>query len=74
MGERGGTLSVRPRGDGPDNALAEAQFALFKTELIRRQGPWPGVEQVELATLEWVWFDNQRLPSKPGYSTPVESK
>ena len=34
----------------------------YKTELIRQRGPWRTVEQVELATLEWVWWWNhQRL-------------
>jgi hypothetical protein len=40
-----------------DNALAESVPALYKTELIRRQGPWRSLEQVELATACWVdWF------------------
>ena len=31
------------------------------------------VEQVELATLEWVWWwNNQRLHSELGYRTPAE--
>ena len=33
----------------------------FKNELIRRQGPWRDVNQVELATAEWVvWFNTER--------------
>ena len=44
--------------------MAEAINALYKTELIRARGPWRTVEQVELATLEWVWWwNNQRLHS-----------
>ena len=32
-----------------------------KNELIRRQGPWRDVNQVELATAEWVvWFNTER--------------
>ena len=51
----------------------ESQFALFKTELIRKRHPWRSVEQVELATLEWVWwFNNQRLHSEIGNVPPVE--
>ena len=42
-------------GDSYDNAMAEALNALYKAELIRARGPWRRVEQVELATLEWVW-------------------
>ena len=55
-----------------DNAMAEAINALYKTELIRARGPWRTVEQVELATLEWVWWwNNQRLHSELDYRTPT---
>lgn len=53
--ELGARPSVGSVGDNYDNALAEAVNGLFKTELIRRRGPWRTIEQVELATLEWVW-------------------
>jgi len=37
-------------------------IGLFKTEVIRRRGPWRSLEEVEFATLEWVaWFNTQRL-------------
>jgi putative transposase len=37
-------------------------IGLFKTELIKRQGPWRTVEQVEAATLHYLdWFNNTRL-------------
>lgn len=49
LGAKPSTGSV---GDSYDNALAEAVNGLFKTEPIRRRGPWRTVEQVELATLE----------------------
>ena len=40
---------------------------------IRRQGPWRTVEQVELATLEWVWWwNNVRLHGELDYRTPAE--
>ena len=46
---------------------------LFKTELIRRRGPWRTVEQVELTTLEWVWWwHNARLHGELDYRTPAE--
>jgi transposase InsO family protein len=49
-------------GDSYDNALAESVIGLFKTEVIRRRGPWKNLESVEYATLEWVdWFNNRRL-------------
>ena len=46
--------SVGSRGDSYDNALAEAVNGLYKAELIRKDGPWRSLEQVELATAEWV--------------------
>lgn len=59
--ELGATPSTGTVGDRFDNALAEAVNGLYKTELIR-QGPWRTVEQVEIATLEYVWWwNNQRL-------------
>ncbi len=55
------------------NALAETVFGLFKTELIRRRGPWRSLESVEFATLEWVdWFNNRRLLGPIGHCPPVE--
>lgn len=37
-------------------------IGLYKTEVIRQRGPWRGLEDVEIATLEWVWwFNNHRL-------------
>jgi transposase InsO family protein len=42
--------------------LAETINGLYKTEVIRRQGPWRNIEAVEFATLTWVdWFNNRRL-------------
>jgi transposase InsO family protein len=44
------------------NALAESVHGLYKTELIRRRGPWRSLDQVELATAEWVdWYNWRRL-------------
>ena len=55
--------------------MAEAINALYKTELIRARGRWRTVEQVELATLEWVWWwNNQRLYSDLEYRTPTEAE
>ena len=60
----GAVASVGSRGDSYDNAAAESTIGLFKTELIRRRGPWRGLDDVELATLEWVdWFNHRRLHS-----------
>ena len=46
--------SVGSQGDAFDNALAESVIGLYKTEVIRRRGPWRTLEAVEFATLEWV--------------------
>ena len=44
-----------------DNALAETIIGLYKTEVIRKRGPWT-LDDVEYATLEWVdWFNHRRL-------------
>ncbi len=52
LAELGITASTGTVGDSYDNALAEAVNGLYKTELIRRHGPWKTIEQVALATLE----------------------
>jgi putative transposase len=60
-------------GDAYDNALAESTIGLFKTELIRPRGPWRTVEQVEIATLEYVdWFNHRRLHSAAADLPPAE--
>lgn len=65
--------SVGSVGDSYDNALAETVNGLYKAELIWRRGPWRTIEAVELATLEWVdWFNNRRLLEPLGYLPPVE--
>jgi transposase InsO family protein len=57
LAELGIAPSVGSRGDSYDNALAEAVNAAYKTELINRGKPWRSVENVELATAEWVaWY------------------
>ncbi len=49
--------------------MAEAVNNLYKTELIRQRGSWRTAEQVELATLEWVWWwNNSREPLLPTVS------
>ncbi len=62
-------------GDSYDNALAETVIGLFKTEVIRRRGPWRNLETVEYATLEWVdWFNNRRLLEPIGNIPPAEAE
>jgi len=43
--------SVGSVGNSYDNALAESVNALYKTKVIRTQGPWRTIEDVETATL-----------------------
>lgn len=65
--------SVGSRGDSYDNALAKTLIGLYKTEVIYHDGPWRGLEHVELATLEWVsWFNTVRLLEPLGYVPPAE--
>ena len=73
LAEAGITASVGSVGDSYDNALAETINGLFKTELIRKRGPWRNVDEVEYTTLEWVdWFNNRRLLEPIGDIPPVE--
>jgi putative transposase len=73
LAEAGAVSSVGSRGDSYDNALAETIIGLYKTELIRRRGPWKGLDDLEYATLEWVdWFNHRRLLAPIGYVPPAE--
>ncbi len=65
--------SVGSVGDSYDNALAETINGLYKAELIHRHAPWKSFEAVELATLTWVdWFNNRRLHGSIGMIPPSE--
>ena len=73
LAELGALPSIGSVGDSYDNALAEAVNSLYKAELIRQQGPWRTVDDVELATLGWVtWFNTARLHGTLGDIPPVE--
>jgi transposase InsO family protein len=73
LAEAGLESSVGSTGDSYDNALAESVIGLYKTEIIRKRGPWKGVEDVEFATLEWVaWYNGSRLYGRLGYLPPDE--
>jgi transposase InsO family protein len=75
LAEAGAVTSVGSRGDSYDNALAETIIGLYKTELIRRRGPWKGIDQVEYTTLEWVdWFNHRRLLEPSGTSRRPSSR
>jgi putative transposase len=73
LAEAGAVGSVGSRGDSYDNALAEAVNGLYKAEVIRNRGPWRSLEQVELATAEWVdWWNQRRLHSALSNMPPAE--
>jgi transposase InsO family protein len=53
--------------------LAETINGLYKTEVIRRRGPWRNIDAVEYATMEWVdWFNHRRLLEPIGHVPPAE--
>ena len=73
LAEAGIESSVGSVGDSYDNAMAETINGLYKAEVIWNDGPWRGFEDVELATLEWVdWFNNRRLLEPIGNMPPAE--
>ena len=60
-------------GSSYDNALAETINGLFKTELIKARGPWRTIDQVEVATAEWVdWLNHRRLYEYYGDIPPAQ--
>jgi putative transposase len=73
LAAEGAISSVGSRGDSYDNALAESVIALYKTEVIRKRGPWRSCEQLELATAGWVeWWNTRRLHGAIGAVPPTE--
>jgi transposase InsO family protein len=73
LAEAGIESSVGSVGDSYDNALAETIIGLFKTEVIRRRGPWKTIDEVEYAVCEWVdWYNNRRLLESIGDIPPAE--
>jgi len=73
LADEGAVASVGSKGDSYDNALAEAVNALYKAELIGPRGPWRTAEQVELATLAWVqWWNQRRLHGALDHLPPAE--
>ena len=71
------TAGIKPSigavGCSYDNALAETINGLYKTELIKPRGPWRSVDDVEIATAEWVdWFNHRRLYEYCDDIPPVE--
>ena len=73
LAEAGFQASVGSVGDSYDNALAETINGLYKAEVIHKDGPWKGLDEVERATLTWVdWFNHRRIMSSIGDMPPSE--
>ncbi|WP_189389289.1 IS3 family transposase [Buttiauxella sp. B2] len=66
--------STGSTGDSYDNAMAESINGLYKAEVIHRQS-WKNRQEVELATLAWVdWYNNRRLLERLGHIPPAEAE
>ncbi len=75
LAELGAQPSIGTVGDSYDNAMAETTIGLYKTELVWPQGPWRTMEHLELATLAYVeWFNQRRLHGAIGLITPTEKE
>ncbi|RLP11435.1 IS3 family transposase [Propionibacterium australiense] len=79
LSEADAVASVGSVGDSYDNALTEALNSLYKAEFIRNRhyldahGPWQGIDDVELATAEWVhWYNTTRPHSAIDMHSPIE--
>lgn len=73
LAEAGAVASVGSKGDSFDNAMAEAFNSLYKAELVRNKGPWRGLDDLELATVEYIdWYNNRRLHGELGHVPPAE--
>jgi putative transposase len=73
LAEIGARPSIGTVGDSYDNGLAESFNGIYKTELIRRRGPWRNADHVELETLAYIeWFNHRRLHSELDHRPPAE--
>ncbi|MGT3001291.1 IS3 family transposase [Escherichia coli] len=72
--EVGLLASTGSTGDSYDNAMAESINGLYKAEVIHRKS-WKNRAEVELATLTWVdWYNNRRLLERLGHTPPAEAE
>ncbi|EPF4892790.1 IS3 family transposase [Escherichia coli] len=72
--EAGLLASTGSTGDSYDNAMAESINGLYKAEVIHRKS-WRNRAEVELATLTWVdWYNNRRLLERLGHTPPAEAE
>lgn len=53
--------------------MAEALNSLYKAELVRNLGPWQSINDLEIATAEWVdWWNERRLHGELDQRPPAE--
>ncbi|ELT9879556.1 IS3 family transposase [Escherichia coli] len=72
--EAGLLASTGSTGDSYDNAMAKSINGLYKAEVIHRKS-WKNRAEVELATLTWVdWYNNRRLLERLGHTPPAEAE
>ncbi|WP_409530674.1 IS3 family transposase [Shigella dysenteriae] len=72
--EAGLLASTGSTGDSYDNAMAESINGLYKAEVIHRKS-WKNRAEVELATLTWVdWYNNRRLLERLAHTPPAEAE
>lgn len=65
--------SIGTVADSYDNAMAEALNGTYKAELVKLHGPWRTREQLETATINWVyWYNETRLHGEIGDRPPAE--
>jgi putative transposase len=73
LADTGAVASVGSKGDSYDNAMAEAFNSLYKAELVRNKGPWRGLDDLEIATVEYIdWYNNRRLHGELRHVPPTE--
>ena len=64
--------SLSAKGCPYDNAVAEAQFKIIKTEFVRSRR-FENLEHLKVELMAYVyWFNNKRIHGSLGYKSPVE--
>ena len=64
--------SLSAKGCPYDNAVAEAQFKIIKTEFVRSRR-FENLEHLKAELIAYVyWFNNKRIHGSLGYKSPVE--
>ena len=72
---RSAALEIRTITPWPAKLRSRTIIGLYKTEVIRPRGPWPGLGAVEFATLDWVdWFNHRRILEPIGKRPPAEAE